>query len=176
MIYRGYTLIELIIAVGLFSLIMTLTSGAYFVMIDINRQTQGITAGINDLSFALESMMRSIRTGVEYQCNGSGDCENGGESFSFTNSRGDDISYSRNVSTLAIQKTVNGGVSVPLTDASAIQVTSFMFYVSGTGKPPVDYEQPHVTITISGTIDPGRGKPLEPFTIQTGATMRGADI
>lgn len=170
---RGYTLIELIISVGLFALIMTLTSGAYFVMIDINRQTQGITAGINDLSFALESMMRSIRTGVGYSCDGSGDCS-GGSSFSFTDSRGDDISYS--VADLAIQETVNGGALVQLTDASAVQVTALTFYVSGTEKPPADYEQPHVTITVSGTIDPGRGKPREPFTVETGATMRGADI
>lgn len=173
---RGYTLIELIIAVGLFSLIMTLTSGAYFVMIDTNRQTQGITAGINDLSFALESMMRSIRTGAGYSCNGSGDCGNGGDSFSFTDSSGDDISYSLNIPTLAIQESVNGGAPVALTDASAIQVTALTFYVSGTARPPVNYEQPHVTITVSGTIDPGRGKPREPFTIETGATMRGADL
>jgi prepilin-type N-terminal cleavage/methylation domain-containing protein len=173
---RGYTLIELIIAVGLFALIMTLTSGAYFIMIDINRQTQGITAGINDLSFALESMMRSVRTGAGYVCNGSGDCPNGAGNFSFTDSRGDDISYSLDILTSAIQVTVNGGIPVPLTDASAVKVTSLTFYVSGTAKPPTDYRQPHVTITVSGTIDPGRGKPLEPFTVETGATMRGADL
>lgn len=173
---RGYTLIELIIAVGLFALIMTLTSGAYFVMIDINRQTQGITAGINDLSFALESMMRSIRTGASYACNGSGDCENGGSSFSFIDSRGDDISYILDMPTFAIQETVNGGAPVPLTDAAAVKMTALMFYVSGTEKPPADYAQPHVTVTVSGTIDPGRGKPLEPFTVETGATMRGADL
>ena len=171
---RGYTLIELIISVGLFALIMTLTSGAYFVMIDINRQTQGITAGINDLSFALETMMRSIRTGVGYACNGSGDCENGGGNFSFTDSRGDDISYSLDVPSSAIQETVNGAAPVPLTDASAVNVTSLTFYVFGTSK--TDNAQPHVTITISGTIDPGRGKPPEPFTVETGATMRGADL
>lgn len=169
---RGYTLIELIIAVGLFALVMTLTSGAYFVMIGINRQTQGITAGINDLSFALESMTRSIRTGANYACNGSGDCANGGDSFFFIDSRGDTISYSRDTS--VIQKTVNGGTPISLTDSSAIMITALSFYVSGTSK--TDETQPHVTIIISGTIDPGKGQPLEPFTVETGATMRGADI
>lgn len=170
---RGYTLIELIIAVGLFALIMTLTSGAYFVMIDISRQTQGITAGINDLAFALETMTRSIRTGGGYSCDGSGDCSPG-SSFLFTNSRGDLISYSLNIPTSAIQETINGAAPIPLTDASAVKVTSLRFYVSGTSK--TDSAQPHVTVTVSGTIDPGRGKPLEPFTVETGATMRGADL
>lgn len=168
---RGYTLIELIIAVGLFALIMTLASGAYFVMIGINRQTQGITAGINDLSFALETMTRSIRTGTGYSCGGSGDCQNGGNSFSFMNANSAQVSYALSAS--AIRVTVNG-VSSPLTDASAVTVTSLTFYVSGTSK--TDSAQPHVTVTVSGTISPGRGKPPESFTIETGATMRGADL
>lgn len=170
---RGYTLIELIIAVGLFALIMTLASGAYFVMIGVNRQTQGITAGINDLSFALETMTRGIRTGAGYFCGGSGDCPNGGDSFSFMNANGAQVSYA--LSSSAIRVTVNG-VSSPLTDASAVTVTSLAFYVSGTARPPSDYTQPRVTITVSGTIFPGRGKPPESFTIETGATMRGADL
>lgn len=172
-VFQGYTLIELIIAVGLFALIMTLASGAYFVMIGINRQTQSITAGINDLSFALETMTRGIRTGADYSCSGSGDCPNGGSSFSFMNANGAQVSYS--LSSSAIWATVNG-VSSPLTDASAVTMTSLTFYVSGTARPPSDYTQPHVTITVSGTISPGRGKPPEPFTVETGATMRGADL
>lgn len=172
MTHRGYTLIELIIAVGLFALVMTLTSGAYFVMIDVNRQTQGITAGINDLAFALETMTRSIRTGTGYACDG-GDCS-GGSNFSFTDSRGNLISYSRDIDTSVIQETINGAAPIPLTDAAAVKVTSLKFYVSGTSK--TDSAQPHVTVTVSGTIDPGRGKPLEPFTVETGATMRGADL
>lgn len=172
MISRGYTLIELMVAVGLFALIMTLASGAYLVMIGINRQTQSITAGINDLSFALETMTRSIRTGTGYACNGSGDCPNGADNFAFTNASGAQVSYHLAAST--IQQEVDG-VPSPLTDSSAVKVTSLTFYVSGTGKPP-EYTQPHVTITVSGTIDPGHGKPPESFTVETGATMRGADL
>jgi hypothetical protein len=160
------------VAVGLFALIMTLASGAYLVMIGINRQTQSITAGINDLSFALETMMRSIRTGTGYNCNGpaSGDCS-GGTSFYFTNASGATVSYSLTAS--AIQAVVDG-VSSPLTDSSSVRVDSLTFYVSGTGKPP-EYTQPHVTITVSGTISTGHGN-TESFTVETGATMRGTDL
>ena len=77
---RGYTLIELIVAVGLFSFVMTLVSGAYFLMIGINRQAQSIATGINNLSFALETMSRTIRTGYDYDCGGASSC--GGNSFS----------------------------------------------------------------------------------------------
>lgn len=184
---RGYTLIELMVAVGLFALIMTLASGAYLVMIGINRQTQNITAGINDLSFALETMTRNIRLGYGYNCKGSGDCPNGESSLTFNNEYGKLVTYSLVESIQlggldTIQQLVvnpdSSFVTSPLTDSSAVNVTSLTFYVSGTGKTTdatPDYNQPHVTITVSGTIDTGRGN-TENFTIETGATMRGADL
>lgn len=163
---RGYTLVELIIAVGLFALIMMLASGAYLVMININRQTQSIATGIDNLSFALETMTRTIRTGTNYSCNGGGDCSPG-TTFSVTNTSGNTVSYSLSNGVI----TQNG---IALTDPSVI-VSSLVFYASGTGKPPIDYQQPRVTIVVSGIVSSGAGK-TEPFTIETGATMRSSDI
>lgn len=169
---RGYTLIELIVAVGMFALVMTLASGAYLMMIGANRQTQGITTGINSLSFALETMTRSIRTGTHYDCGGLGDCPGGASRFSFTNANGAAVSYSLSAST--IERSV-GGQQSALTDAS-VTISSLLFYVFGT--PSVrqgDYQQPRVTIIVSGTVSSGPGK-TEAFTVQTGATMRGSDL
>ncbi|MEK7060471.1 MAG: prepilin-type N-terminal cleavage/methylation domain-containing protein [Patescibacteria group bacterium] len=172
---RGYTLIELIIAVGLFALIMTLASGAYLVMIGINRQVQGIATGIDNLSFALETMTRTIRTGTDYSCGGGGsNCPVGASSFSITNSSGATVTYSLSAS--AIQQTV-GGTTVALTDPSVI-ISSLMFYSplnSSKTTQQNDYQQPRVTITISGSVSSGPGK-TETFAVETGATMRGSDI
>ena len=73
---------------GLFSLVMLLASGAYLVMIGISRQTQSVATGINNLSFALEAMTRTIRTGTNYSCDNGGDCSNGGSIFSVRNING----------------------------------------------------------------------------------------
>ncbi|MDP1707302.1 MAG: prepilin-type N-terminal cleavage/methylation domain-containing protein, partial [bacterium] len=161
---RGYTLVELIISVGLFALIMMLASGAYFVMININRQAQGIATGINNLSFALETMTRTIRTGTNYSCNSGGDCQYGGINFSVISSRGIATNYSLSSGTI-----IQNGVA--LTDPS-INISSLIFYVSGTSRND-DY-QPRVTIVVSGTISPGPSS-TESCTIETGATMRGID-
>lgn len=169
---RGYTLVELIVAIGLFALIMLLASGAYLMMIGLNRQAQGIATGINNLSFALETMTRNIRTGTAYNCAGLGDCLGGSSSFSFTNSDGVDMAYSLSAST--IQETI-GGNTRALTDPS-VTITSLRFYVIGSGKPPGDYRQPQVTMTVTGTVSPGPGKPAKEFSIETGATMRGSDL
>lgn len=168
---RGYTLIELIIAVGLFALIMTLASGAYLLMIGLNRQAQSIATGIDNLSFTLEAMTRNIRTGSAYDCAGVGDCPNGASSFFFKNSSGVPISY--RLANSAIQETINGAPRI-LTDPS-VTISSLTFYVFGTGTPPGNYEQPRVTIIVSGTISYAAGK-IELFTVETGATMRGSDL
>ncbi|MDO8566865.1 MAG: type II secretion system protein [bacterium] len=166
---QGYTLVELIVAVGLFALIMMLASGAYLVMIDVNRRAQSITTGINNLSFALETMTRTIRTGTDYSCDGDGDCQNGEDNFSVTNSSGVTISYA--LSNGIITQRGDNGVAA-LTDPS-VTISSLTFYAFGTVRG--DDFQPRVTIVISGSVPSGPNS-SEAFTVETGATMRGTDI
>lgn len=171
--HGGYTLIELIVAVGLFALVMMLASGAYLMMIDINRRTQGIASGIDNLSFALETMTRTIRTSTNYGCPAAGqDCSDG-TTFSVKDPAGQTVSYTESGG--AITQTTNG-VTVSLTDPST-QVTSLKFYAIGTKSysSDGDTEQARVTIIVSGTVSSGPGQ-TTPFTIETGATMRGTDI
>ena len=139
-------------------------------MINLNRQVQGVTTGINNLSFALETMTRDIRTGTAYSA--------GGDYFSFTPADGGTaITYARGtqqgvsgqVGDITITK---NNVTTSLTDSS-VDITSLTFYVSGTT--PGDSEQPHVTIIVSGEVTYGAGK-KETFSVETGATMRGSDI
>jgi len=153
---------------------MLLASGSYLMMISLNRQAQGISNGINNLSFALETMTRNMRTGIAYSCGAfGGDCTSGGTTFSFTNQSGQTVTYA--LSGTALQQTV-AGVQSLLTDSS-VTITSLTFYAFGT-KPAsqADYEQSRVTVTISGSVSPGPGKPSQSFTIETGATMRGSDL
>lgn len=165
---KGFTLVELIVSVGLFALIMLLSSSAYLFMIGVNRQAQAMATGINNLSFALETMTRTIRTGTNYSCNGSGDCPSGGSSFSVKNTNGVTINY-----------TLLGGAitqnEIALTDPT-VTISSLKFYTFGTSSArQSEYTQPRVTIVVSGTVSSGPGK-TESFTVQTGATMRGSDL
>ena len=161
---------ELIVAMGLFAVVMLLASGSYLLMIGLNRQAQGIATGIDSLSFAIETMTRNMRTGTDYGCGFSGgDCPDGKDSFSFTDTSGATVSYS--LVSGAIQETVGTAVST-LTDPS-VTVSSLMFYVVGTGLN--DGQQPHATVIVSGVVTYAAGK-TESFTIEAGSTMRGIDI
>lgn len=176
-IARGYTLIELVVAVGLFALVMTLASGAYLLMIDLNRQTQGIATGIDNLSFALEVMTRSIRTGTSYSCGVyGGDCAypSGGVSFSFTDAGGANISYARGEqgSSGSIGGILKNNTTF-LTDPS-VNISALTFYVSGVASG--DNYQPYVIIVVSGTVSSGPNKTPQTFTVETGSAMRGIDL
>jgi prepilin-type N-terminal cleavage/methylation domain-containing protein len=164
---RGYTLIELVVAVGLFAFVMMLASGAYLMMIAINRQAQGLATGVDNIAFALETMTRTIRTGAHYSCNNGGNCSNGGTTFSVINVNGTTMNYALSGGAI----TQNGS---PLTDPS-VNITSLTFYAFGTQTAPTDYQQARTIIIASGSISTGPGKSAS-FTIETGATMRGTDI
>ncbi len=175
----GYTLVELIVAMGLFALVMLLASGAYIMMIGANRQAQAISTGIDNLSFALESMTRNIRTGTSYDCgspnNNNGQatnsCPSGSSIFSFTDQSLNTVSYM--LSNASIQRSTDGGQTwVQLTDPS-VKISSLMFYAYYTDS--TSGKQPRVTIVISGSVSSGPGK-TDSFTVETGATMRGVNI
>src|SRR6056297_849303 len=64
----GFTLIEMIVSLALFSVVVTISVGALLVLIASNRQLQDEQAVLTNLSFALDSMTREIRTGSAYVC------------------------------------------------------------------------------------------------------------
>jgi prepilin-type N-terminal cleavage/methylation domain-containing protein len=64
----GFTLIEMIVSLALFSVVITISVGALLILIASNRQLQDEQAVLTNLSFALDSMTREIRTGSAYVC------------------------------------------------------------------------------------------------------------
>lgn len=163
---KGFTLVELIVAIGLFSVVMTLSAGAYLIMINANRNAQAITTGINNLSFALDSMSRNIRTGTNYQCPSP-------STFKFKDQASVVTEYSLTAN--KIQVKYDTAAPVDLTD-SAVNVSVLAFDCLGVAPESTgDKVQAHVTVRISGTVQAGPGK-TQPFNVQTSATMRGIDL
>lgn len=69
----GFTLIEMIVALAVFSVIVTISIGALLTLIATNQQLQAEQSVMTNLSFALDSMTREIRTGTRYFCGAGGD-------------------------------------------------------------------------------------------------------
>ncbi len=64
----GFTLIEMIVSLGVFSIVVTTAVGAMLVLISTNQQLQAEQSVMTNLSFALDTMTREIRTGYNYYC------------------------------------------------------------------------------------------------------------
>lgn len=64
----GFTLIEMIVSLALFSVVVTVSVGALLMLIATNDKLQGEQSVMTNLSFALDSMTREIRTGTSYIC------------------------------------------------------------------------------------------------------------
>lgn len=67
-IQSGFTLIEIIVSLGVFSTVVTIAVGALLVLVAANQQLQSEQSVMTNLSFALDSMTREIRTGTAYNC------------------------------------------------------------------------------------------------------------
>jgi len=65
---QGFTLIEMIVSLGIFSIVVTTAVGAMLVLISTNQQLQSEQNVMTNLSFALDTMTREIRTGYNYYC------------------------------------------------------------------------------------------------------------
>lgn len=85
-INQGFTLIEMIVSLGIFSMIVTMAVGALLVLISGNQQLQGEQNAMTNLAFAIDSMTREIRTGSNYYCVGQPNYNAGGAQAIFDNS------------------------------------------------------------------------------------------
>lgn len=65
---KGFTLVEVMISIGLFTVIMVIGIGAILGVNSTNRKTQSMRAVIDNMSFVMEDMARSMRLGDYFVC------------------------------------------------------------------------------------------------------------
>lgn len=176
---RGFTLIEIMVAVTIFALVMVVAIGAVLSIVSANKKSQAVTSVLSNLNFALEAMVRDIRTGYDYSCSGGsgggGDCAGGGTALTFTStqSNGKTVIYVLDGNG-QITKSVDGGLAQPLT-SEEVKVDTLNFYVSGTAKTNAgNYDQPRMIILLKGHYQ-GFGD-LTEFHLQTMVSQRRIDI
>lgn len=130
---KGFTLIEIIVAVGVFAVVMTVSLGAFLNLIDIQGKAESFRKINGNLNYAMEAMTRDIRAGYGYSSCGSG-C------FSFIDSTGALVTYR-----LTSGYITRNGVMMTSDD---VNITNLSFLIRGTI--PNDDVQPMVTIKING--------------------------
>lgn len=171
---KGFTLIEVLVSVAIFSIVMVIALGALLAISTSDRKAQSIKAVINDLNFSFDSMTRSIRTGYNWSCGAGGDCTSGSNNFNFVPSNGVGRIYYRLDSTNGnicgqsgtvgcIEKSTDNINWLPITSpevivtdySGAAPTPSYLFYAVGTAAgtdPVIGATQPKLVITLSGYV------------------------
>lgn len=179
---RGFTLIEVLVSIALFSVVMIVAIGAFLSVIDANRKAQALQISIDNTYFAFEHITRLIRTGTTYDCEPFGvldphDCS-GGSEFQFLDDTGRTIRLQLNNGVIEQQiRDTSGtwGSWFSLT-ASDLGVQDFIFHVTNANtKSNGDSVQPTVTLLIAGVVNQGKKTETE-IHLQTTVVQRVLDL
>lgn len=182
---RGFTLVEMIVAVTLFAIIMLVAIGALLSLVDANRKARTLESVMNNLNISLDSMVRAIRMGTTYNCGASlipsqtgADCATGDDYFSFA-PYGSDSTQQNERAVYYFQdgrlyRSLAGGSAPLAITAPEIEIEDLNFYVIGTQ--PGDIVQPKVVVVIKGTAGGEDEKIRSTFYIQATAVQRSLDI
>ncbi len=181
----GFTLIEMMVSVSLFSVVMLVSVGSLLSLIDASKRAQGIQSVMNNLNVALDGMVRALRMGQGYTV------ANGGHELSFTPFGKDPNDASQRwVYTFVEDNSdpleargrlykrykpdgLSSVVNVPLT-ASEVDIDFVQFYK--TADIPGDLRQPRVVAIVRGKGGFAKIKNTTRFDIQASATQRLLDL
>lgn len=190
---RGFTIIETMISIGIFLIVVIIGTTSLVNAYAVNRKSQNFRSILDGLSFMMEDVSRSVRTGYNYKClvkgqsygtieelSTPGSCAEG-YGIAFESSDGDSKVFedqwvyffsdgrlykSTNASQTNIQINPNGVYINP--DKSNILIHGAENPDSG------DKQQPLVTVRLTGEIiDKGIATP---FSLQTTLSQRMGDI
>ena len=169
---------EIMVAIGIFVALVTVSMGALASIFDANRKSQSLKAIMTNLNFAVEVMAREIRFGKNYHCGSGGlieepqNCTSGDNFISFLSSDSLQIVYRLNGA--QVEKSEDGGSSFLGVTAPEITIQSLKFFVLGAGPVPGNFLQPKVIILVRGFAGP-RPTSQSNFALQTTVSQRVLD-
>lgn len=201
---KGYSLVEILVVLGLFSSIATLSLGALFNAQSVNARLQETQAILDNINLSSQTVTREIRFGTNFYCSSTlpasrsavptqrKNCEESttpGTILIFKPSDAinelDRVAYY--VSNGVLYKDVYpylGSTTVLQMTSDDVNITSLRFSVSGantsTGENDVsnaiDYAQPLIRIYLTGKTRPAKAStPPATFDIQTAVSARELD-
>jgi prepilin-type N-terminal cleavage/methylation domain-containing protein len=188
---RGFSLIEVLVSLSIFAVVVTIAIGALIALIGANARTQNTQAVMTNISYALDSMTREIRTGTDFFC-GTGtslpvsggsvrDCSSGGPAFSFNEGGMSLTEFTANNSRRIGYRLENGSIERRLGNGSWAQVTAPEIKITAlkyvvTGSTRGDSVSPTVTLYVAGTAGEVNDDSLAGFNIQTTVVQQLLDI
>jgi len=190
---RGFSLIELMVAIALFAVVMVVAVGSLLALVSANRKARALESVMNNLNITLDGMVRAIRMGTYYNCGdmdipdlvtNNADCAiDGSTTFSFApfgsdaTEQGERWGYtfvpSNGEQGGQLFQSKEGGPNGLAITAPEVNIEEMRFYVIGTHLR--DVVQPKVVIVVKGTA--GNSEQTQTtFHIQSTAVQRSLGL
>ena len=167
---RGFTLAEVLIAMGLFITVLSIVSDIFIQNLRSVRVSVALANANANASITLEQMSRDLRTG-------SGFISSRPDEISFINSLGATVTYQLNTTSKAIEKSVNSGAFVPVT-ATDVGILSLNFTLlcnpPGCTTATDGYPQ-RITVVLRVTPTGISALNVPIINLQTSVSARGLD-
>lgn len=188
----GFTLIEMIVAMGVFTVCVVLIVGALISLNNASRKERAIRVAMDNIGAAIDSMSRNIRMGTTFHCGcgTSGTPSTSGDTTFPTGIRNCPASGGTGDSCMAyegqdgsdtaandqivyklmngqIWRSTNSGANYLAMTAPEINITKLTFFIDGADE---GTNQPVVRIIMRGVA--GRGAIATPFLVQTSVSAR----
>lgn len=179
----GFTLIEMVVAIGIFSLVVVTATGITLNSYKARQKAANVQEVYDNARFSLELMTKELRTGVSYQL--ATFCSLSGTAIKFKATSGWRMYYLDSARKQIFRATTNitdtsqcdGGASdafEPFTDSN-VAIEQLAFYLKGAAAGSSD-GQPMVTITTKVSSLNSRFGPETNIQIQTTITSRIRDL
>jgi prepilin-type N-terminal cleavage/methylation domain-containing protein len=190
---KGFSLIEVLVSLSIFTVVVTISVGSLLVLIDANARSRNMQEVMTNITYTLDSMTRDIRTGSDYYCSTGAlpasefarqDCASGAADNRTLSFNEGGQSLTNDVTGARIAYRLSGGEIqrglgdspnwVSVTSPNTV-ITRLRFQVQGSTA-GTDTKPPRVTIYVSGYAKDDDSIPPASFDIQTTVTQQLLDI
>ncbi len=177
---RGFTLVEILVVLGLFSSVMVIAAGALLTTQSVNVKLQETQSILDNVNLSMETMTREIRYGSVFHCNITlstassslrKSCpfeDDGGTVLFFrpntmTNEEDRVAYYLSSNGVLYKDEYIGGATTTYQVTGDDVTIKSLVFYVKGANTVSGvnedvadvhDYLQPLITVTLAGETKP----------------------
>lgn len=181
---RGFTLVEIIVATGIFTIVVTIAVGALTSLNNTSREARAMRVVMDNANSAMDSMARTMRMGIRFDCGAlhPGDASDtaqtecllptGNTLVRFYGPGGLDstmkeIQYRYNSTEKSVERMLSNSNTWERITAPEVEVTDMRFYVRGA---IVDNDQPIVTMLMNGVAHVSNI--ARKFSVQTSISPR----
>ncbi|MFH1820419.1 MAG: prepilin-type N-terminal cleavage/methylation domain-containing protein [Candidatus Nealsonbacteria bacterium] len=166
---KGFTIIEMMVVVTLFSILVAAASGLFVSSLKIQRTSLAVQELLDQSSYSMEYMTRALRMArkdLDGSCTGTSNLN-----YAFVGQCIYFRSYSDTCQEFCLEGTVLKDINDVELTSDNIKVMSFDVILSGQVQPPADFLQPRTTLFLNVL-----GKENSHINLQATVSQRNLDI